>query len=346
MARSLSLSPAAPTKTFVLEVHADSPSTYLERLGRTSRVQDTEDAFLQVVHTEDGDFWVDHLDERFWSFHTDMTVDVAHRMLRELVTASRDVDWMWLPSQHLRHIWPGAESQRVRTEFRGQDFLDESVEARDLRVQLSGHNAEELLDLIAGYDRYRSAVSFDSVQVLVEEPRLGAVSEGVTRMGRFAVSGDAFDLHLQFVRRVVQRYHHLVSMVEQATIAYEPFETGGGTIAGQPIVIQFDRSISDMDRFLSELFSAREPFRLWGVPVVVDGTAEVEAVDLHVGDRLRMDVGRDWLRVYLGRGACGNSVVRLVSNLQHRFDGALRVVHPEIQAALEARNPDQLAVVS
>ena len=66
-----------------------------------------------------------------------------------------------------------------------------------------------------------------------------------------------------------------------------------------------------------------------------DGVAELEAVDLHVGGLLRVDVGEQWLRVYLPQGGCGNSVVRLVSNLQHRFDASLTFADTDLQAALK-----------
>jgi hypothetical protein len=93
-----------------------------------------------------------------------------------------------------------------------------------------------------------------------------------------------------------------------------------------------------MERFVTELLAVRRPFRLWGVPDIVSGVAQVEAVDLHIGQRLRFDIGREWLRVYLERGSCGNTVARLISNLQHHFDGALSLVDPELDAAASAQH--------
>ena len=46
-----------------------------------------------------------------------------------------------------------------------------------------------------------------------------------------------------------------------------------------------------------------------------------------------MELGRDWMRIYLLAGSCGNTVARLISNLQTRFDGALVLTHPELQDA-------------
>lgn len=350
MATSLSLSSSTPTKTFVVEVHTDDAVAYLDDLVSPHQVEPTDDAYLFRAHLPEGEFWVDQLDERFWSFHTDMPMRPAVAFLRDRADARRDLDWMWLPSEHLRRLWPGTPSQRVRTNFQGHRFLGAAETARDLKVQLSGADAEALLDYISNDERYRSAVSFDSVQALLEDPDLGCVIEGVNRMGRFAVSGNSLEFHLQFVRTVVQRYRHLVTLCEKRAISWHAFDAAsddgaGGTVAGGPIVIKFSRPIADVTRFVNELFAVRQPFRLWGLPQIVGDIAEIEAVDLHVGQRLRMDVGRTWMRIYLTAGSCGNTVARLISNLQHRFDGALSLLDPELQAALggPASNLDPLS---
>jgi hypothetical protein len=83
----------------------------------------------------------------------------------------------------------------------------------------------------------------------------------------------------------------------------------------------------------------RRPFRLWGIPEFAEGAARIEAVDLHVGHRLRLDVDQNWLRIYLERGSCGNSVARLVSNQQHHFNAALSLIDPELDAAMNAGSP-------
>ncbi|WP_144081562.1 hypothetical protein [Micromonospora wenchangensis] len=156
-------------------------------------------------------------------------------------------------------------------------------------------------------------------------------------MGKFAVSGDSFELHSLFVSTVVDRYSRLVQLCEQKALGWESSgtEEGGGNVVGGPVVILFSKPIPDLPNFLETLFSSRAPFRLWGIPEITSqGVAEVEAVDLHVGQRLRFDVGDLWMRIYLEQGSCGNTIARLVSNLQHRFDGALRLADPELDEAV------------
>jgi hypothetical protein len=89
--------------------------------------------------------------------------------------------------------------------------------------------------------------------------------------------------------------------------------------------IRFSRPIPDLPAFCEELFSSRAPFRLWGQPAFTENEALVEAVDLHVGQRIGIELGHDRMRVYLHAGSCGNTVARC--------DGALILTHPSLQDA-------------
>ncbi|WP_159040830.1 hypothetical protein [Streptomyces sp. XY593] len=327
-----------PTRTVVLEAHCEAvePEERIRSVFGVGNYTTTDDSFLYRVHLECGDIWVDQLNERFWSLHTGLPMRKINPFLHEKVESRRDLDWMWLPSGHLENLWPGANSNRVRTKFHGRDFLDESDPAQDLTINLAGSGAERLLKHISDDVKYRSAISFDSVQVSLQDSDLGRITEAVDRKGRFAASGDML-YHLQFVDTVVERYRHLVQACEQRAVSWSSNDSGVGAVAGgRPIAIRFSRDIPDLEQFVSSLFAARQPFRLWGIPEISGEVATVNAVDLHVGHGLRVEVGRNWMRVYLEKGTCGNTVARLTSNLQHRFDSRLSFIDPELQTALEA----------
>lgn len=305
-----------------------------------SHLERTDDAYLYRlwIPEEEQCFWVDQLDQRFWSFHTNMPVARASRYLKKQISSRHDLDWVWLPSDHLRTVWPNVPARGVRSRFQGQLLRGEGA-LDDVRLKLTGRSAEFVLDYLSKDPEIRSAVPFDGIEVRLDDPELGNVTEAVDRMGRFAVSGNSIEFHVQFVETVIARYRKLVEACEQKALSWTALDRSyvesGGRLAGIPIVINFSSSIDDMESFVDSLFSSREPFRLWGVPRIEDDFAEIEAVDLHVGGLLRMDIGRKWMRIYLPNGGCGNSIARLASNLQHRFDATLSFADPEIQAALE-----------
>lgn len=324
-------------KTFVIEAHPNgNPVELLENAFGTESVRPTSDAYVQEV-SNGAHLWVDHLDERYWNIHTYGRIDEAHALLRSAVNRSRTLDWMWLPSQHLRGAWPGAPLTWLRSDFRGRRLLPVETGVQDLEVQLRGSEAPEIFELISS--QYESAVSFDRIVMELSEADYGDIQEGLSRQGRFVARGDSFEFHQEVVRAVTARYRRFIDLVEQRMISWQELPRGGAQMGGSAIVIKFSRGIPDRDLFLDQLFSAREPFRLWGVPADRNGVAEVEAVDLHVGRKLRCDIGGDWLRVYVFEGGCGNSIARLITNLQHHFDGALELLDPELAMALES-TPD------
>jgi hypothetical protein len=324
----------SPWKTFVLEAHAESDAEGLlsDAFGG-SRVRRTEDIHLHEVVAEIP-LIVDHLDDRFWSIHTTGPATVATPFLKGIVETRRDLDWMWLPSDHLRDVWPGSKPQWLASDFTTGRLTPETGDVADLRLRVRGSAAERVLALVES--EFDKAVSFSGVAIRAADDDLGSVAEAISRDGRFVANGDDFGFHQTIVRRVVDRYRHFIESVEARALTWTELPNGGAALRGAPIVMRFSRPIPDLELFLDRLFSAREPFRLWGIPQMTgSASAEVEAVDLHVGQQLRFDITPDWLRVYLFAGGCGNTIARLASNLQHHFDGALSIVDETLDSRLK-----------
>ena len=99
------------------------------------------------------------------------------------------------------------------------------------------------------------------------------------------------------------------------------------SISGEPVNILFPRPIVDLEIFCDRVFSCAEPFRLWGVPVRLSNDSyRVSAVDLHVGSEVTFEISPDWMRIYLPKGSCGNTVIRIFTNLQHHYDAQIEAV--------------------
>jgi hypothetical protein len=327
----------SPWKTFVVEAHTNghTPVEYLAELFGSQHVQPTDDIHLHSV-TFDGDvrFTVDDLDGRFWSFHSTTPIEQSYREIRSRVAARRDLDFVWLPSHHLRQIRPGVHPIHLKTDFRGWGMLPDD-EVRDLSITVRGRDADQLLEVIRREAGHKHAVSVDRLTVRTMDPDLGHVDEAVNRHAHFVARGDSFPLHQQVVAGVIARYRAFVEAVEARAIRFSSFgDDGGGRVDGAPIEIRFSRPIPNLPAFLDELFSSREPFRLWGLHSATLEYGECDAVDLHVGECIRVEVQPEFLRVHLYEGGCGNTVARLVTNLQHHVDGALEIVDAELNALL------------
>lgn len=337
LARQFTTPGTSPWKTFVVEAHphGESAGNLLTEAFPGARVETTDDVHLhRVVVNSELQFTVDDLDDRFWSFHTTAPMDMAAPAIRRPITSRRDLDFVWLPSHHLRQVRPGVHPSSLKTEFKGWGMLPER-DVQELSVTVRGHNADRLLDVIRGQEGHGHAVSVDHLTFSADDPDLGHVKEAVNRYAQFTASGDSFALHQEVVAGVIDRYRRFVEAVEARSIRFSPFgDDGGGQVAGGPIELRFSRPLPNVAAFLAELVSSREPFRLWGIDRADHGYGECDGVDLHVGQRVRVEVQPEFLRLFLFDGGCGNTVARLVSNLQHHVDGALELLDPELNELL------------
>ncbi|MGH8905840.1 MAG: hypothetical protein ACRD0K_04845 [Egibacteraceae bacterium] len=202
-------------------------------------------------------------------------------------------------------------------------------------IQADGEDSQELVEYLRRDPRFSGALAVHEIGFEEKDKDLGRTRELVNHEGRFRARGDSFALHQSVVARTVEVYRRFVELVEARAIRLKALEGGGWNREGAPIVINFSRPVSDLGQLLETLFSCREPYRLWGVPREVgEGIFRIEAVDLHVGRRVSMDITSGWIRLYLRIGDCGNTVARLLTNLQHTVDADVGFVDPALQSAL------------
>jgi len=325
-------------KTVAVEANLDEDSAEraMLRVARLAdaaglRFEQLDDESLALVSGERGAIFVDALDPRFWLVHSLAQSDFLHGLLREAVRSTRDLDWCWLPRHLIEDFRHAGNVEWFKTDFEADQLTPARGDpARRLRVQLEGDGAYRLLQLISGQVDYSHAAALTAMAVEFSAPDVGTILEVADYKGRFAATGNSFELHVGLVSRMVRAYAEYVRGIERRfALEWTSEEDGGLALEGEVVGITFVKRVQDFDTFLAGLFSCRDPFRLWGVPRrVTDSFASVEAVDLHVGTVLPIDISADGLRVYLRDDSCGNSVARLVANLQHRYDATIRAPIP------------------
>ena len=98
-------------------------------------------------------------------------------------------------------------------------------------------------------------------------------------------------------------------------------------LSGQALSIRFPRPIPNIAKFCDHVFSSALPFRLWGVPIELKSDFyRVSGVDLHAGCRLDFEITPEFMRLYLPANSCGNTIVRLYTNLKHHYDSQITIV--------------------
>jgi hypothetical protein len=284
---------------------------------RSVRVSDK----LWALETGADAFFIDALNERFWQLHTTAPAQQLERLLRTHMLRDTRLDSAWLPKSQLTAI----EGERLwmKSSFASDRLLPtQTSRARRWRVQIEGDAPEELLDFLAEDQRYAPSAALSAIGTSVEERGIGHVRIVADYRGATMSDGDSFELVAGVLWRAVRRYERYVLALESRhQLRAEAFEDAGLRVDGDVAMIDFPLPVSNMDGLLDGLFSSREPFRLWAVPrETAPGQWEANAVDLHIGKPIRLELTANWLRVLLEPGTCGNTLARLVANLQHHFD--------------------------
>lgn len=333
---------ASRPKTFVVEVHEGgrSSSEILTALWPGGQVEETDDGYLQILHTDAGDAWVDSLGRRFWRFHTLAPVADMRSVLHEAIESNRWMDWLWLPTEQLENVWPDAEIRGLTTDFSTNGITESDGLADGLRIRATGSRAGTLLRKLSTLEEYKTAVSVQGVQIRADSVDYGEpLDEAVGRDGRFTAANGTFQFHEALVSRVVKRYASWVDGIEQEALSWSGLPNGGMLPRGGILGIRFSEPQHDVEALVEGIFSSRMPFRLWGIPEFHGGWAHVDAVDLHVGQMLTFQVAPTGVQVTIGAGVCGNTIARFVSNLQHKVDGAVEMTAPHLQSLMNGDLP-------
>jgi len=265
-------------------------------------------------------FFMDTANARFWQLHSTARADVVESLVKTRLIPDHRVDSAWMPA-HLLHKFEGTRTW-LRSSFTSDQLVPTDGDpARRWRMQLEGDAPEELLKLIRGNPRYASNASLTAVgSTIVDGHR--RVQLAANFQGKVISQGTSFELIAGVLWRTGKRYEQYVRALESRyRLTTQPSDSVGLRIDGDVALFELERHIPDLELFLDGLFSCREPFRLWGVPrEVAFEQWETNAVDLHVGQPLRLEINPCWIRVLLDEHTCGNTLARLIANLQQHFD--------------------------
>lgn len=285
-------------------------------------------------------FFVDTLNPRFWLLHSTARAHTVSSLWRRHVVSSPRLDSAWLTAEQLRAF--EGERRWIKSSFSSDELQpgDDSAGAvpRRWRVQVEGEAPEDLLNLVSQSEKYRSSASLTAVASILCDDQLGAARVAADYQGGFVSSGSSFEVVIGVLWRSLDRYEKYVTDLEKRfRLRMGPPETelldgsDGEALSfdGDVAHLVFPPRVSDLGAFVGNLFNCREPFRLWAVPrEVATDQWEANAVDLHVGHTLQLEISPDWIRVLLGEQTCGNTLARLLANFQHRFDARTALQAP------------------
>jgi hypothetical protein len=327
-------------KTYVMEANRGFPSNK-DILDIAIEQTDTglQDVNVLTLRHEakSARFFVDTSDRRFWLLHTNALADEAKWLFERLVYSPKATfDKIWLPKRMVTEI-----TEMPRNEFRGfgLDYVDyfgleqqteKSLE--ELSMHAYGSSSMVALDALSREKKLQNSIATSMVRVRRGDRQEYVIDE-VAYDGRFSArGGTSIDAYTSLIEITTKKYRNLIENIERNSLGIKEVE-GRTLVKGRAFDFNFDREIPDINLFLSVLASSKKPFRIWGLKnKMTNGIYQVFGVDLHTGDSIDMEVSSNLMRIYLPENSCGNTILRLYTNLQHHFDSKVKLNEEEIEA--------------
>jgi len=150
--------------------------------------------------------------------------------------------------------------------------------------------------------------------------------------GKVTNRSDSFADHQQHVKFVLKIYKKATERAEHTMwqrARREPTIVAGlhEEIAGAPVLLKFSTPLSQetFDRFIKMTFRRSDNrFRLWGNPISLGRRKiHVYGMDCHLWQPIFLEITDLHIVAIVPEGTCGNSIHRLVTNVQQYLDPAI-----------------------
>lgn len=337
-------------KSYLLEAHRDGNSSLNQRLASVFHkvVPLRDKSLLLALDDKDHAYFLDLQHPRFQLMHSIDNSSRTDQTFRQLTEGNvAGFDHLWMPREFLRDTQRGQLTGfkfRYRTAIAGAEAVEREVVDSGTGEIISGWRgkskfrmevaedatAEEEYSSLMKLPVFQGRKALEQVQfrsIDADQPGDYIVS-GIYSYGKVIGKGTSIGGHFLTLDSVIDAYQRVISRIEEEFSLGWVSESGGHVLRGDPFLFRFpdDVEIVDLNAFTASLFNGTQPFRLFGVPHSVrERRIDVEAIDLHTGDPLSIELTPEWMRVYLPRGSCGNIVARLFTNFQHAMSSEIKL---------------------
>lgn len=346
-------------KTYMLETASRNHTTpelvnLFPKNVQLHRLDDTLYRVEDTIHNGEVVGLLEALDDRHPVIHTTMKADESSKWTRRVVDNNPWLDRLWLSSPILFELWNHVQrttspDRYVRlgfdheahyetldseepyfdsddTIYEDEDGVQRLTERRKSRVTIT----EQLLilkkklgELISLYDPLHSLVQ-------LQVPSGSRGGHLFYHDGHVTNRSDSFLEHRAALKLVLKLYRNITEHVEnQLWVNVTETDTDAYYMCGSPVTIQFSNPLTSatFDRFVDLGLRRRTSrFRIGGY-ITRHGPTKIHmaAIDRHLWQPLLLELTSKQLLVVLPNGTCGNTIHRLVTNVQRTLDPKVNV---------------------
>ncbi|MCL4237087.1 MAG: hypothetical protein KJ047_02465 [Anaerolineae bacterium] len=335
--------------------------SYIERLVDDVRWRISpigQQNFFRADDSEGLVGFIDILSERHLAFHTFREARRMDQVICNLVNRSSRLDFLWLSGNYLNLLWEGLIREYMPQRFVtfkfehqgrfedvewdgvGDDESEETGEESDEDTEIRERRASTLKVTARVNKVSRFLPQLQSV--LPDFKAIKMLRIPATEMpggyefwdwGKVTYRSPNFRDGRGYLREITQSYQKVTEFIEQQTwFQAEKIHLHDGTetlnLTGTPITFRFPEplALGTFQGFVEATFErGKGPFRLWGNPLrLSDRKVHVYGLDLHLWQRIFLELTPSGFTAILPKHTCGNTIHRLVSNIQ-------RFISPDVE---------------
>lgn len=305
---------------------------------------------------------------RYFVFYTLHHSDKADRWVKNLVINSPELDHVWLSGLTFSVLWERVVQLSKPHRYASLLFMHESIYQIDSQIY-DGEDEEEKEislsldeeDVIEVVERRASKFKLtDKISVIKDKLKdlqalysplyaicqlrfpspIGRGGHDFYDYGKVTNRSGNFREHRSHILYVQRIYAELMRMTEERAwySMYKETITRPGyfkKLIGSPVTIIFDEPLSKetFDYWIKSTFERiNNRFRLWGNPIFLGPTkVHVYGVDKHLWKPIFMEITDKHLIAIIPKGTCGNTIHRLICNIQRFIDPAAKAYIGDVE---------------
>ncbi|MDT0123856.1 hypothetical protein Q9R46_14440 [Paenibacillus sp. RRE4] len=339
-------------KSYIFETNMLESEMELTKIFQLKdcNTKEIDEEMLQVFRENEVVGFIEKVNNRFAVMHSIDTAQKSDYYTNSLLKNTPLLDSLWISgkmfdlfrekirSQHSPHryikmkfefnnIFSKGYSDGEFLDF--SEYVDEGI--FDDQVVTSIDLVEELADLERKIEGVRSFFSaFCAVGLLRFPSRVGKGGHDFYRNGKVTNRSDSFFDHRSQIRETINDYKLITESLETKTWlnfdVYHDRETGV-KFQGSPVVFKFPTPLKKQvfSNFVESTFqNGNEPFKILGKPIWINkNKVHIYGTDINLWQKVNLELSREEFIAILPRGTCGNTIHRLVTNIQ-------RYLNPEV----------------
>lgn len=337
--------PAGLQKTYLLETVSGGANSH-DRLAaimarsalRIEAVGDSDTIFRLVDKSYNALALLEAASSRYLLAYTLLPSTDADRLIKRLVASNPMLDHLWLSSQSFMVLWNYVLSVNSgrrygRITFEHESLFDESPEDGDFEIERRASRfsmADRLSEIEAQMLPLRRTYSPLASVTHLRIPAVGGRGgHDLYYNGKATNRSDSFLGHRNTLLDVIEMYAGLTNAVEEKLWLSGESTDDGLMLDSAVAELIFDEELSEhaFKQWMLYMFNnRRNRFRISGFANWInDQKVHANAIDQHLWQPIVLELTPKRVVAVLPEGTCGNTINRLVSNVQ-------RFVDPKVSA--------------